>query len=208
MDSFESSGPRPGAQAARNLGLRLLDTLTRHWWVLLVRGLIAITFGVMAWIWPGLSIATLVLLFGIFAFADGVLGLWTAFTGPKGMEHRWVLALWSVAGLATGALAVFAPGLVAASVVLLIGVWAIVTGAMEIIAAIQLRKEVQGEWMLILAGLASVAFGVLLVARPGAGALSLVWMIGLFAVLVGALFVFLAFKVRSVHKRVGAAAGA
>ena len=208
MDSLDSAGARPGAQAARNLGLRLLDTLTRHWWVLLVRGLIAITFGVMTWIWPGLSIATLVLLFGLYAFADGALGLWTAFTGPKGMEHRWVLALWGLAGLVTGVLAVLAPGLVAASVVLLIGVWAIVTGVMEIIAAIQLRKEIQGEWMLVLAGLASVAFGLLLVARPGAGALSLVWMIGLFALLLGALLVFLAFKVRSVHKRVSAASGA
>ena len=208
MDTFDPTSARPAAQAARNVGLRLLDTLTRHWWVLLLRGIIAILFGVMAWVWPGLSIVTLVLLFGIFVFADGALGLWTAITGPKGMEHRWVMALWGLAGLATGVLAVFAPGLVATSVVLLIGAWAIVTGIAEIIAAIQLRKEIQGEWMLILAGVLSVAFGLLFVFRPGTGALSLVWLIGLFAVLVGILFIVLAFKVRSVHRRVGEASGA
>ncbi|HSM04176.1 MAG TPA: HdeD family acid-resistance protein [Longimicrobiales bacterium] len=208
MESHDPTASRPAAQAARTLGLRLLDTLTRNWWVLLLRGLAAIAFGVIAWIWPGLSIATLVLLFGLFAFADGALGLWTAITGPKGMEHRGILLLWALAGLATGALAVFAPALVAASVILLIGVWAMVTGAMEIVAAIQLRKEIQGEWLLILAGLASVGFGLVLVFRPGAGALALVWMIGLYAVLLGALMVLLSLKVRSVHKRVEGAAGA
>lgn len=208
MDSFDTPEPRPAAQAARTLGLGLLDSLTRHWWVLLLRGLAAIAFGVIAWLWPALSVATLVLLFGIFAFADGALGLWSAITGPKGMEHRWLLALWGLAGLVAGALAVLAPALVTASLVLLIGVWAIVTGLLEIVAAIQLRKEVQGEWMLVLAGLASVAFGLILVFRPGAGVLALVWMIGVYAILFGALLVLLSFKVRSVNRRVQQAAGA
>ncbi|MEJ2540745.1 MAG: HdeD family acid-resistance protein [Gemmatimonadota bacterium] len=188
-------------------GLRLLDNLTRNWWLLLLRGLLAIAFALVTWFMPGLSITVFVLLFGAFVFVDGVLGIWGAVTGPKGTQDRWVLVLWGIAGLAAGAVAFLAPGLVATSFIFLIAAWAVLTGILEIVAALRLRKQIEGEWMLIVAGLVSVAFGVLLALRPGAGAVAVSWLIGGYAFLLGLLLVFLSFKVRSAHKRIGEARG-
>lgn len=189
--------------AALNAGVRILDTLTRNWWVLLLRGLGAIAFAIATWVWPGLTIAVFVLLFGAFTFADGALAVWGAITGPKGDRDRWVLLLWGLVGLATGALAVLAPGLVAASFIFLIAGWAILTGILEIIAAIRLREQIRGEWVLVVAGLASVAFGVVIGLRPGAGAVAISWLVAGYAFLFGLLLVVLAFKVKGARKKIG-----
>jgi uncharacterized membrane protein HdeD (DUF308 family) len=198
--------PDPRLEDARRVvttaGIHLLDNLTRNWWLLLLRGLAAIAFAIMTWIWPGLTIAVFVLLFGAFAFADGVLGIWGAITGPKGDRNRWLLLLWGIVGLAAGALAILAPGLVAASFVFLIAGWAILTGILQIVAAIRLREAIEGEWVLIVAGLASIAFGVILGLRPAAGAVALSWLVAGYAFLFGVLLIVLSLKVKGARKRV------
>ena len=184
---------------------RLASLLNRGWWLLLLRGLAAIVFGVLTWLQPGISLAALVLLFGAYAAADGVLGLWAAFAGAKDSKHWWLLLLEGVVGIGVGLLAFTAPGLTALALLYYIAIWAIVTGVLEIVAAIRLRKEIKNEWMLILAGLASVVFGLVLTARPGLGALSLLWLIGSYALLFGVLLVILALKARGFAKAIARA---
>jgi uncharacterized membrane protein HdeD (DUF308 family) len=181
---------------------KMAAILHRTWWVLLLRGLAAIAFGILTWVLPGISLATLVLLFGAYSMADGVLGVWTAIAGRKEHEHWWVLLLGGLLGIGVGVLTFFAPGLTALALLFYIAIWAVATGVLELVAAIRLRKEIEGEWWLILGGLASVVFGVLLMARPGAGALALLWLIAAYAVVFGVLLVMLAFKARTFGSQV------
>ena len=180
---------------------QLATILSRNWWVLLLRGLIAIVFGVLVWFQPGISLVALVLLFGAYTLADGILGIWTAVTGRKEHEHWWVLLLWGLIGVGVGILTFLVPGVTALALLFYIAIWAIATGVLEIVAAIRLRREITGEWLLIVGGLASVVFGVLLMARPAAGALALLWLIGTYAVIFGVLLVILAFKARTFGKQ-------
>lgn len=175
---------------------QLVKVFSRNWWVLLLRGLVAIAFGVLAWLQPGISLAALVLLFGVYVMADGILGAWMAIAGRKEHEHWWVLLLGGLLGIGVGILTFVAPGITALVLLFYIAAWAIATGVLEIVAAIRLRKEIEGEWLLILGGLASVVFGGLLMIQPGAGALALVWLIATYAVVFGILLVTLAFRVR------------
>jgi uncharacterized membrane protein HdeD (DUF308 family) len=175
----------------------LASILSRRWWLLLLRGLIAIAFGVVSWVQPGISLASLVLLFGAYSLADGVLNAWTALEGRREHEHWWVLFLEGLLGIGVGVLTFLAPALTALALLFYIAIWAIATGVLEIVAAIRLRKEIENEWMLIVAGLASVVFGVLLMAQPAAGALALLWLIASYAIFFGVLLVILAFKVRA-----------
>jgi uncharacterized membrane protein HdeD (DUF308 family) len=184
----------------------LAGILSRGWWMLLLRGLVAIAFGVLTWMQPGISLAALVLLFGAFALADGLLGVWTAVTGRKEHENWGLLLLGGLVGIGIGLLTFLAPGLTALALLFYIAIWAIATGVLEIAAAIRLRKEIQGEWLLILGGLASVAFGLMLIGRPGAGALAVLWLIAAYAVAFGLILVLLAFKVRGLAQRVSAKA--
>lgn len=177
---------------------------SRHWWILLLRGLAAIAFGVLTWLQPGISLSALVLLFGVYTLADGILGVWTAVAGRKEYGDWWVLLLWGLLGVGVGILTFLAPGITALALLFYIAVWAIATGVLQIVAAIRLRKEIEGEWFFILAGLASLVFGVLLMARPGAGALALLGLIAAYAIIFGVLLVILAFTVRSFGKRLPA----
>jgi uncharacterized membrane protein HdeD (DUF308 family) len=179
---------------------QLATILSRNWWVLLLRGLIAVVFGVIVWLLPGISLAALVLLFGAYIMADGVLGVGTAITGRKKHEDWWVLLLWGLVGIGIGILTFLMPGVTALVLLFYIAIWAIATGILEIVVAVRLRKEVKGEWIFILSGLASVAFGVLLMARPAAGALAVLWLIGTYAVIFGILLVILAFRARTLVK--------
>ena len=180
------------------IGNRLAVILRRTWWMLLLRGLFAIAFGVLTWVLPGVSLAALVLLFGAYVMADGILGVWSAVAGRKEHEHWWVMLVGGLLGIAVGLLTFFAPGVTALVLLFYIAIWAIATGVLQIVVAVRLRKEMQGELLLILAGLASVLFGVLLVVRPEAGALAVLWLIATYAVFFGVLLVMLALKVRSV----------
>lgn len=182
----------------------LASILSRRWWLLLLRGLIAIAFGVVSWVQPGISLASLVLLFGAYSFADGVLNAWTALEGRREHDHWWVLFLEGLLGIGVGVLTFLAPALTALALLFYIAIWAIATGVLEIVAAIRLRKEIENEWMLIIAGLASVVFGTLLMAQPAAGALALLWLIASYAIFFGVLLVVLAFKVRGFVSKVAA----
>ena len=175
---------------------RLSDTLSRAWWLLLLRGLAAAAFGIICFVQPGISLASLALVFGAYCLADGILGVWMAISGASDNEHRWLLLLWGLLGIGVGVLTFMAPGITALALLFYIAIWAIATGVLELVAAIRLRKEIDNEWLLLLSGIASVAFGVLLAAQPGAGALTVLWLIGAYAIVFGVLLLMLAFKTR------------
>jgi len=176
------------------------ELLARHWWLFLLRGLISILFGVLAFVWPGITLASLVLVFGAFAFADGVFALVGALRGG-GREPWWLLILEGLVGVGIGIITVVSPGITALALLFYIAIWAIATGVLEIGSAIALRKEIEHEWLLGLSGLASVVFGVLLIARPGAGALTVLWLIGGYALVFGVLLVMLSFRARRLSAR-------
>lgn len=167
------------------------------WWALLLRGLIAIGFGVIALAWPESSILALVLVYGAYVVADGVFAIVAAFSSHTG--ERWWLLASGFLGVAAGVLAMIWPGLTAIVLVLIIGFWSIMRGIVEIAAAIRLRKQIPNEWMLILAGIISVVVGIMLVVSPIIGAFALIWVIGVWAIAFGILMIGLAFRVRS-HK--------
>jgi uncharacterized membrane protein HdeD (DUF308 family) len=171
--------------------------LTRNWWLLALRGLVAVLFGILAFAWPGLTLLTLVYLFGWYALVNGVLSFILAAKAPKGHSRAGSLIFGGLLSILAGLLTFFMPGITALGLLFLIAAWAIVTGIMEIVAAIKLRRVITNEWLLVLAGLASIVFGVLLFLQPGAGALVLVWWIGSFALVFGILLMILAFRLRS-----------
>ncbi|MCW2504615.1 MAG: hypothetical protein JWO79_2899 [Actinomycetia bacterium] len=186
----------------------MLEALARNWGAVALRGGVAVLFGVLALVWPGMTVLVLVALFGAYALVDGVTALFTAIRGgPRAMGRRGWLVLEGIAGLAAGILTLLWPGITAVVLVWLIGGWAVVTGVLEIAAAIRLRKEIEGEWMLILAGIASVFFGVLLIALPGPGALALAWLIGVYAIVFGVLELALALRLRRIAHKGGSMAG-
>jgi len=171
--------------------------LARNWWLFLLRGLAAIAFGVLSLIWPGLSLVTLVLLFGAYSLADGVFALAAAIVGRGNAELRWWLALVGLLGIAVGIATLLWPALTALTLLYFIAGWVVATGLLQIIGAIELRKAIENEWWLILDGALSVLFGILLFVMPGAGALALIWLIAFFAIAFGILMVGFAFKVKN-----------
>jgi uncharacterized membrane protein HdeD (DUF308 family) len=177
------------------------DMLSRYWWMTLLRGVFWILFGVVIFTRPGISLVSLTLALGAIMFIDGVIEVSNAISGRKDHDDWWVLLLIGLAGIGVGVLTFYNPAVTALAVVLYVAIWAIATGLLEIVAAVRLRKQIQGEFWLILAGLASVVFGVLLTTNPGAGALTLLWLFGGFALVFGVLLVLLAFKVKGVANR-------
>jgi len=177
------------------LGSVMVHALAKNWWMLLLRGIAAIIFGVLAFAWPGMTLLTLIMFYGAFALIDGVLAIIAAITGGA-PAPRWWLAVVGLLGIATGFLVFAMPGLTALVLLYFIGGWAVATGIFQIIGAIRLRKEIDDEWYLILGGVVSVLFGIGVMMAPGAGALALLWVIGAYAVIIGAIMVALAFRLR------------
>lgn len=176
--------------------LHVVQAFARHWWVLLIRGILAVLFGIMAFALPGLTLVTLVLLYGVYVLADGLTALWGG-----GRSRTWSLVLVGILGVIVGIYTFIYPGITTIALLYLIAAWAIVRGIFEIITAIQLRKEIRNEWVLIIGGVISILFGVVLVANPAAGALAMVWVIGAYALVFGVLMIALAFRVRGVSQR-------
>lgn len=187
------------SNAAPSLEGFVKSALHRSWWLLLLRGIAAVAFGVLTFIWPQISLLTLILVYGIYALVDGVLALVAAIRGG-GFAPRWWLALGGVVSILAAGVAFAWPGLTALVLVYLIGVWSIVRGVLEIVGAVRLRHEIANEWSLGAAGALSVIFGLILVVMPGAGALGLLWLIAAWAVLFGLLLIWVAFKVRTLAK--------
>ena len=174
----------------------VVHTFKLNWWLLALRGLVAVLFGVLAFMWPGATLITLVWLFGAFALVNGILSLVLA-AKTKGYPKVGSLIFGGLLGILAGLLAFVMPGITALGLLILIAAWAIVTGIMELVAAVRLRKIINNEWLLVLAGIASVAFGVILLFQPAAGALVLIWWIGAWALLSGILLMILAFRMRN-----------
>jgi uncharacterized membrane protein HdeD (DUF308 family) len=174
----------------------LLHGLARNWWLFLVRGIAAIIFGVLAFAWPGITVLTLVLFYGAFALVDGVSALSAAIAGGVSLAPRWWLVVIGLAGIFAGLLTFMWPGITALILLIFIAAWSIAIGVFQIVGAIQLRKHIDNEWMLILSGALSVLFGIVMLLQPGAGALALVWLIGVYAILFGILNIAFAFRLR------------
>ncbi|MEJ2286392.1 MAG: HdeD family acid-resistance protein [Desulfobacterales bacterium] len=173
----------------------MLDLIAKYWWTFVIRGLLAIAFGLIALVWPGITLIVLVFLFGFYAILEGILSIIAAVIN-RGMRSWWVLLLEGLASLIVGCAAFIWPGLTAVVLLIFIAIWAILTGLLEIWAAVQLRKEIRGEWILALTGIISILIGIILFTNPGAGALAVVWMIGIYAAIFGALLIFLGVKFR------------
>jgi uncharacterized membrane protein HdeD (DUF308 family) len=174
-----------------------VDGLSRNWWVVLLRGLVGILFGIITFFAPGITLAALVLVFGAYAFVDGVLTLVSAVRRRSTTDRWWILVLEGIAGILVGIATLFVPGITALVLLYLIAAWALVTGVLELAAAIRLRKVITNEWLLALGGIVSILLGVLLILAPAAGALAVVIWIGAYAFVFGALLVGLSFRLRA-----------
>jgi len=183
----------------------MLAALCDRWWVLLIRGMAAILFGAIAFASPGITLWALILLYALFAVSDGIGGVLLGMKGGADGRTWWDMILLGVLGIAAGAFAFFWPGLTALVLLYVIGFWAIVRGVLEISAAVKLRKVIDHEWWLILSGLLSIAFGAFLFARPGAGALAMVLIIGGYMVAAGIMMIALSLRLRSLRGRLAAA---
>lgn len=159
----------------------MFEFLTRKWWVVALRGILAILFGIVALVYPGVTLVSLVLVFGAYVFLDGVFAIVSAF-GHNGREAVWYV-LEGILGIAVGIATFFYPGITAQALVYLIGLWAILTGIFEVVAGFEL--PLSKDWLLVLAGAASILFGVLVFFNPGSGALAIVWLIGIYALVFG-----------------------
>jgi uncharacterized membrane protein HdeD (DUF308 family) len=173
----------------------------RIWGGLAFRGLIAIVFGILALSRPGITATGLVYLFGAYAFLDGIAAI-AASVKVAQLGGRWgAMFLVGLTGIVIGVLAFAYPAATALGLIYYIAIWAVITGVLEIAGAIRLRKVIDGEWKLAVAGGLSIVFGVLIFARPHAGMLSMVWVIGVYAILFGALMLALAFRLRGAQRR-------
>jgi uncharacterized membrane protein HdeD (DUF308 family) len=191
-DTHVQRGPELGLA-----GQGLLRTLANNWWLLLLRGLAAVAFGVLAFFWPGPTLITMTWLWGAYALSDGVIAIWAAFSASGGdASPRWWLGLSGVVSIFAGIVAFTYTGMTTLVLLMFIAAWAIVIGATQIWGAITLRRVLENEWLLILNGVLSIAFGIILMLQPGAGALAVVWMIAWYAIVFGCLFIALAFRLR------------
>jgi uncharacterized membrane protein HdeD (DUF308 family) len=177
--------------------------LARNWWVLALRGVFAIIFGILALVWPLTALFMLVLLFGAYALVDGIFAVIAGISSIGHDRRWWAVLLEGLAGIIIGVLTFFWPGNTALILLYFIAAWALITGILEIVAAIQLRRVITNEWALALGGVLSIVFGVLLFLFPGTGALSLVWLIGAYAIIFGISLIILAFRLRGMPATTG-----
>ena len=175
--------------------------LTRNWWLVAVRGLLAILFGLIALFWPGLTWLVLILMFGAYAILDGVFAMLSGVVSSRYSPRWWVFLLEGVVSIAAGVIAWMRPDLASFVLIIVIAVWAILTGAFEIAAAVRLRREIKNEWMLALGGFVSIVLGILLFFQPATGGLVITLMIGAYALMFGVLLLMLGFRLRKLDIR-------
>jgi uncharacterized membrane protein HdeD (DUF308 family) len=185
----------------------VLAILVRNWWVFALQGTVAIVWGVLAILWPGLTLRVLVTLFGAYALLDGVFSVIAGIVGQDRNQRWWAVVLRGVAGIIIGAVTFFWPGLTALALLYSVAAWEIVTGILMVLGAVQLRRIIDNEWVMALSGAASIVFGVILFVFPGAGALSLVWLIGAYSIAFGILLLALGFRLRSIPPEPGSPDG-
>ena len=206
--SNEASGPSHTKRRVGALDVRMLvgaparettmiETLIRNWGWIALRGVVAIAFGILTLFYPGITLTSLVILFGAFAFTDGVFTVVSAVANREGQPRWGALLLSGLVGIAAGVATFFWPGITGIALLAIIASWAIVTGVIEMVAAFRLRKAIEGEWLLALAGLLGIVFGVFMVLDPGAGALAVAFYIGAYAFASGIMMIALGFRLRS-----------
>jgi uncharacterized membrane protein HdeD (DUF308 family) len=178
----------------------LAGLVSRYWWAIALRGVLAIVFGVLAFVWPGATLASLVLLFGAYAIVDGIASIVIGIREFGERERWWATLLGGVVSVGAGVITFMMPGITALTLLFVIAAWAIVRGILEIVAAVRLRHVIEGEWLLGLAGALSIAFGVFMIAFPGAGALAVVWWIAAYAIVLGLMLVALGFRVKGLAR--------
>jgi uncharacterized membrane protein HdeD (DUF308 family) len=178
--------------------------LTRNWWAFALRGIVAIALGLLAFVVPGPTLVALIAVFAAYAIFDGVIAIVAGASSPG--RPRWWIIFGGIAGIAIGVLTIISPGTTAIALVLLIGVWAIVTGVGEVVSAYTMRAVIDREWLLALSGVISVGFGVLLLVAPGSGVLAVLWLIGYYAIFAGVMYLAMAFRLRRLANRADAPA--
>jgi uncharacterized membrane protein HdeD (DUF308 family) len=179
----------------------MLEHLARHWWVLTLRGVLAIIFGILAVTWPAITLLALAILFGAYALVNGLFAAIGA--ARAGADSRGLLVLEAILGILVGLLTLVWPGATLVAITILIGAWAVVTGIAQIVSAIRLRKEIKGELLYVLAGAVSVLFGLMVLIWPIRGALAVAWIIGIYAIVFGILLIALSLRVRRDGRRLG-----
>jgi uncharacterized membrane protein HdeD (DUF308 family) len=176
----------------------MINALTSRWWIFLIKGFAAIIFGILAFAWPGMTLIALTIVFGVYAFINGVFAL-AAALGGLGGSRWWALLLEALLSLIVAFFVWTEPLMSSVTLVYVVAFWAIISGIFEIIAGIQLRDMISNEWMYILAGIVSIAFGILIFRNPEAGALAVIWLIGIYAILFGLLQLGLSYRLNRVH---------
>lgn len=177
----------------------LLHLLAKNWWLVLLRGLVAVAFGFVAMTWPGITLIVLAICYGAYALTDGIIALIAACAGGT-IAPRWWLVLVGLLGLAAGIVTLMYPGLTAVVMLNLLAIWCVVRGVFEIVGAITLRKEIDNVWMLVLSGVLSILVGIFLLAQPGVGLMVLLWTLGAFGIAFGLLLIGFAFRLRRVAR--------
>lgn len=181
----------------------MLNALSRNWWALTLRGVLAILFGIVVLLDPGIALAVLVSLFGAYAVVDGIFTIIAGFNGRQSNKNWWVLVLEGLVSIIAGVLTFLWPAITALILLYIIAVWAIVTGVLEIITAIRLREEIEGELWMGLSGLASIIIGVVLILFPGTGILTLLWLLAIYAIAFGVFLIVLSLQLRSRRSSAG-----
>jgi uncharacterized membrane protein HdeD (DUF308 family) len=183
----------------------LADLYKNAWWMLLIRGVLLVLFGILAVSWPGLALYTFIVFFGAFALVHGILSILGSIMNRRDNEDWWLVLLEGIVSIIIGVMTVVWPGLTGLVLAYFIAAWAVVMGILKIYGAIKLRKAIEGELLLIIAGIISVVFGIFIFARPLAGALAIAWIIGIYAIVFGLLSIVLSFRIKSWQKKAEAA---
>ncbi len=183
----------------------MVQVLARNWWALLIRGIAAVIFGILAFLWPGITLVVIGILFGAYAFVDGVFAIVAAVRAAQAHERWWPFVLEGIVGWIIAAITFYDVGITLFALYITIAAWAFITGILEIAAAVQLRKSIANEWLLILAGICSILFSILMFWRPFAAALAIIWIIAAYAVVFGIMMIALSFRLRA-HLNTPAAA--
>jgi uncharacterized membrane protein HdeD (DUF308 family) len=181
----------------------MLSLFAGRWWAVLLRGIVVLAFGVLAFAWPGVTVATLVLLFGFYALMDGIFSLVSAIGGRRRREDHWLLVLEGIVGIWAGIVTLRSPAITAVALVFFISIWAMATGFLRIVAAMRLRKEISGEVWLALSGVLSVLFAFMLMLNPGIGVIALIWLIGGYALIMGVFLILLGVELRGLRATPG-----
>ena len=181
----------------------MLELVARSWWVYIVRGVLALVFGLFAYLNPAITMKILLIFFGIFIFIEGLLAIVGSIAGRKYSDIWWLVLLEGIAGVIIGVITFTRPAVTGMVLIVFVALWAIWSGLFRIITAIRLRKELDSEWLLIFGGIISILFGVMLFAHPGAGIVAIAWLIGFFASMSGILMITFGIKARKFQKEAG-----